>query len=71
MKLVLREFSGKIVKRYQYVVVDPNTRNDGKPTNDKDEIGWEKYKLDYLNLFRRDLQAIGYDMSTLKDACGR
>ena len=45
-------------------------RKDGKPTINPDEIGWEKYELDYLNLFRRDLQAIGYDMSTLKDAGG-
>ena len=46
-------------------------RNDGKATIDPDEIGWEKYKLEYLNLFRRDLLAIAYDMSTLKDACAR
>ena len=46
-------------------------RNDRKLTTNRDEIGWEKYKLDYLNIFRRDLQAIGYDMSTLKDACDR
>ena len=41
-------------------------RNDGKPTINPDEIGWEKYALEYLNLFRRDLQAIGYDMSMLE-----
>lgn len=46
-------------------------RNDGKPTTDPDEIGWEKYKLDYLNLFKRDLLVMGYDTSMLEAACGR
>jgi DNA polymerase elongation subunit (family B) len=46
-------------------------RNDGKPTTDPDEIGWEKYKIDYLNLFKRDLLVMGYDTSMLEADCGR
>ena len=46
-------------------------RKNGKPTINADEIGWEKYASEFLNLFRRDLQAIGYDMSTLKVAGGK
>jgi DNA polymerase elongation subunit (family B) len=41
-------------------------RNDGKPTTNPDEIGWQKYELDYSNLYRRDLHVIGYDMSKME-----
>ena len=46
-------------------------RNDGRPTIDPDEIGWEKYTSEYLNLFKRDLVAIGYDVTILEAAYDR
>jgi DNA polymerase I len=44
--------------------------NDGKATEDINEIGWKKYKRDYLNIFKKDLLAIGFNILVLEAACG-